>query len=127
MDVVNINKEAVRLTPERHELEEHDEAKLRAILEKVKHSYNRPPLEERIARKAALLLYGIAQSQCFHDGNKRTALIACASFLKRNSHSIHLEDKELLTSLDKVAIFCRNLKELYPIVKRLIGNVQNLQ
>lgn len=38
--------------------------------------------------KAAALLHGLASTQCFEDGNKRTAWISTVVFLELNGHTI---------------------------------------
>jgi death on curing protein len=70
---------------------------------------NRAGLESAIARpetyahyqdadlplQAAVLAHGIAESQCFIDGNKRTALIAMLVFLEINGWRVEASDPEL--------------------------------
>lgn len=48
-----------------------------------------------IATQAAILPHGMAQSQSFIDGNKRTALIAMTTFLGLNGWDLGLADYEL--------------------------------
>lgn len=48
-----------------------------------------------IATQAATLAHGIAQSQSFIDGNKRTALIAMATFLGLNGWVLRATDDDL--------------------------------
>ena len=45
--------------------------------------------------QAAVLAHGIAETQLFVDGNKRTALVAMLSFLELNGQRIHASDREL--------------------------------
>jgi death on curing protein len=47
------------------------------------------------AIRAAILAHGIAQSQSFIDGNKRTALIATATFLGLNGWVLRVTDDDL--------------------------------
>jgi death on curing protein len=70
---------------------------------------NRGGLESAIARpetyahyqdadlplQAAVLAHGIAESQCFIDGNKRTALIAMLVFLEINGWRVDASDPVL--------------------------------
>ena len=70
---------------------------------------NRAGLESAIARpetyshyqdadlplQAAVLAHGIAESQCFIDGNKRTALIAMLVFLEINGWRVEAPDPVL--------------------------------
>jgi len=51
--------------------------------------------EADIASQAATLAHGIAQSQSFIDGNKRTALIAMATFLGLNGWVLRVTDDDL--------------------------------
>jgi death-on-curing protein len=48
-----------------------------------------------LADQAASLAHGIAEGQCFVDGNKRTALIAMTSFLDANNAEINVPDARL--------------------------------
>jgi death-on-curing protein len=48
-----------------------------------------------IAMQAAILAQGIAQSQSFVDGNKRTALLAMTTFLALNGWNVNVPDPRL--------------------------------
>ncbi len=48
-----------------------------------------------MAMQAAILAHGIAQSQTFIDGNKRTALIAMTTFLALNGWDVDVPDPQL--------------------------------
>jgi death-on-curing protein len=48
-----------------------------------------------LALQAAVLAHGIAETQPFIDGNKRTALVAMLTFLEINGHSVRASDPEL--------------------------------
>jgi len=48
-----------------------------------------------IAVQAAILAHGVAQSQSFLDGNKRTALIALTTFLALNGWDVDVPDPQL--------------------------------
>jgi death-on-curing protein len=41
-----------------------------------------------LALQAAMLAHGIAESQCFIDGNKRLALVAMLAFLEVNGYAV---------------------------------------
>jgi death on curing protein len=70
---------------------------------------NQPGLESALARaetyahyedadlalQAAVLAHGIAESQCFVDGNKRLALVVMLTFLEVNGYTVEAEDPEL--------------------------------
>lgn len=73
------------------------------------HLRNRSGLESALARpetyahyedadlavQAAVLAHGIAESQCFIDGNKRLALVAMLTFLELNGYRVEATDPEL--------------------------------
>lgn len=48
-----------------------------------------------LALQATVLAHGIAETQSFIDGNKRTALIAMLTFLEINGYRIEATDREL--------------------------------
>jgi death on curing protein len=48
-----------------------------------------------LATQAAILAHGIAQSQGFIDGNKRTALLAMTTFLALNGWDVDVPDPRL--------------------------------
>ena len=50
-----------------------------------------------VAMQAAVLAHGIAESQVFVDGNKRTALIALLTFLDINGWMLDTDDVALAT------------------------------
>jgi death on curing protein len=49
-----------------------------------------------LALQTAVLAHGIAETQPFVDGNKRTALVAMLTFLEINGHRVHATDRELV-------------------------------
>ena len=55
------------------------------------------------AALGAAYLCGIAQKQCFVDGNKRTALAATLVFLKLNGFELNVEKAELLAFVLSIA------------------------
>lgn len=73
------------------------------------HLRNRDALEGALARpgtyahyeqadpalQAAVLAHGIAETQPFLDGNKRTALVTMLTFLEVNGYSVRATDPEL--------------------------------
>jgi death-on-curing protein len=48
-----------------------------------------------LALQAAVLAHGIAETQLFIDGNKRTALVAMLTFLEINGYRVRATDREL--------------------------------
>ncbi len=77
--------------------------------EAADHLRNRDGLESSLARpatyahyedadlalQATVLAHGIAESQLFIDGNKRTALVAMLTFLEINGWRVEASDPEL--------------------------------
>jgi len=47
-----------------------------------------------LIEKAAVLLHGVATAHAFKDGNKRTALTSCLTFLGINNVEIEIADAE---------------------------------
>ncbi|WP_372391379.1 type II toxin-antitoxin system death-on-curing family toxin [Xanthomonas sp. NCPPB 3582] len=56
-------------------------------------SYGDPPPD--LAAPAASLAYGLARNHPFVDGNKRTAAVACETFIVLNGASLVADDLEL--------------------------------
>lgn len=48
-----------------------------------------------LALQAAVLAHGIAETQCFIDGNKRLALLLMLTFLDVNGYTVGATDREL--------------------------------
>lgn len=53
--------------------------------------------------KAAVLAFGIAESQPFVDGNKRTGLVAALTFLKVNGQNILPDENRLYEAMMDIA------------------------
>jgi death on curing protein len=66
-----------------------DEGKLESAVLRPQHSAYYE--EASLVRQGALLLAGIAQTHAFRDGNKRLALLACATFLRLNGLGVVAE------------------------------------
>lgn len=60
-------------------------------------SYGDPPPD--LAALAASLVYGLARNHPFVDGNKRTAAVACETFIVLNGASLVADDLEALRVL----------------------------
>ena len=56
-----------------------------------------------LALQAALILCGIAETQPFIDGNKRTALVVALTFLELNGFVIDLSEDELFRLMHEIA------------------------
>lgn len=72
-----------------------DEALLESALARPQQlfSYGDPPPD--LADLAASLAFGLARNHPFVDGNKRTAAVACETFLLLNEVSLEADDLEL--------------------------------
>lgn len=72
-----------------------DESLLASALARPRqlHSYGDPPPD--IAALAASLAFGLARNHPFGDGNKRTAAVACETFLALNGATLEADDLEL--------------------------------
>lgn len=57
------------------------------------HAYGDPAPD--LADLAAALAYGLARNHPFLDGNKRTAAVACETFLELNGATLEADDLEL--------------------------------
>jgi prophage maintenance system killer protein len=114
--LIGVNKAVVALTKERHAFADADGEKLQALIKEVEaRADNRTP-EEAIPDKASLLVFKIASGQYFHAGNKRTALVAGAAFLKKNGYSLDLRDPGLVSAVDKVGMGAASLDELFAVM-----------
>jgi prophage maintenance system killer protein len=118
--LVGVNREVVALTSERHEYSAADRLKLEGLLKEVEQRAGNEEYEEAVAEKASLLVYDVARGQYFHAGNKRTALVAGLSFVAKNSHTIDVENVELVSTVDKAGIAAADLDDVYAIVKKLL-------
>lgn len=82
-----------------------DPATLRSQLYRPESESYGNDIFEGIWEKAGALLHGIASTQTFHNGNKRTAWLACMVFLIANGY-----DLEDLPVID-VEVFVRGVAE----------------
>lgn len=65
-----------------------DEAGIRAALGRAEATFMGEDLAPTIWEKAAVMLHGLSSTQCFLDGNKRTAWMATTLFLRANGHAL---------------------------------------
>lgn len=72
-----------------------DEGMLESALARPqqRHAYGNPP--PALADLAASLAFGIARNHPFLDGSKRTAAVACETFILLNNATLEAEDHEL--------------------------------
>ena len=74
--------------------------------------------------KSALLVFGLASGQYFHEGNKRTALVAGLAFLELNGLTMDVKDPALVSVVDRAGISTATLNEVLDIMKKLIRDVR---
>lgn len=121
--LVLINKEVVSLTKEKHEYTDEDERRIRSLLRDVEQLEVGADLQEAILGKAAVLIFRIASGQYFHEGNKRTALVAGLSFLRMNGFTADVEDVNLVAVVDRAGISTATLIDVQAALRNLIRNV----
>lgn len=121
--LVAINRAVVLLTQEKHEFEESDERRLRELVKEVKLASGGQNLRTGIIDEASLLMFRIAAGQHFHEGNKRTALVAGLAFLNMNGLDVDIRDKELVAAVDKAGIAAASFNDVHAIIGRLVRNV----
>lgn len=61
------------------------------------YAYGDPPPD--LADLAASLAYGIAKNHAFVDGNKRSAIVSCETFVELNVASLEASDAEVYTAI----------------------------
>lgn len=73
----------------------HDDNLLESALARPQqlYAYGDPPLD--LAYLAATLAFGLARNHPFVDGNKRTAAVACETFIRMNDGRLIASDLEL--------------------------------
>jgi death-on-curing family protein len=120
--LVLINKRVVSLTGEEHSYEQEDERRARSLLEHVE-DLKAASRRDEVLQKASLLIFGLASGQYFHEGNKRTALVAGLAFLELNGLTMDIKDPALVSVVDRAGISTATLNEVLEIIKRLIRDV----
>lgn len=121
--LVLINREVVSLTKEKHEFTEEDERRIRSMLKDVEQLGDDVDSEDAIIGKASLLIFRIASGQYFHEGNKRTALVAGLSFLQMNRFSADIKNADLVAVVDRAGIATATLNDVRAVLRRLVRNV----
>ena len=118
--VVGVNREVVALTGEPCEYSTADGKKLSDLVKEVELRADNQEFEDAVTDKAALLVFKTASGQYFRAGNKRTALVLGLVFLRKNGHTVNIQDTEFVSAVDKAGMGAAGLDELYGIVRRLI-------
>jgi death-on-curing family protein len=87
-EIIQYNKKIVE---DENDIFDVDRRVLSSIFDKVNNLYEKEiDRKTRIIKKATRILAGIAFSQPFGDGNKRTATLVTLMFLNRNGYDIPL-------------------------------------
>ncbi|MDA4121098.1 MAG: Fic family protein [Thaumarchaeota archaeon] len=118
--LVDVNKDVVSLTGEIHEYSTADGKKLEALVAEVESRADNQDFEEAVPEKASLLVFKVASGQYFHAGNKRTALVAGLTFLRKNGYKIDIKNPEFVSAVDKVGIAAAGLDDLNEVMRGLI-------
>lgn len=82
------------------------ESQIRSIINRVDDEFFGKTMHETIIKRAAFYWYEIATHQAFHNGNKRTALLAMLSYLKLNNYKLltnNLSDSKLYNYTVQIA------------------------
>ena len=118
--LVEVNRQVVLLTGEPHEFLPADRQKLEGLLSEVEVRADTQDPEEAVTEKASLLVFKLASGQYFRAGNKRTALVAGLSFLRKNGWKIEIKDPEFVSLVDRAGVGAATLDDLYSAMSRLI-------
>lgn len=121
--IIAVNREVVRQTGESHDFDEDDLMRLERVISGMMET-GEEGLQEResMVKKASSLLFHIARGQCFHEGNKRTALASTAAFLEMNGYAMPIEDSEREHLLGRISIGApeATLIRLEYVMRRLV-------
>lgn len=73
-----------------------DRGKLESAVGQVRQTWRGAYLHGTLVEQAAVLLFGICAAHAFADGNKRTAWLACTTFLELNGiELVEIEQSEV--------------------------------
>lgn len=117
--LVGINKQVVSLTGDPHGYTPEDDSSMRSLLKRVEELDDIDDRKALILNKAALLILGIASGQHFHEGNKRTALVAGLAFLEMNGYKLDIKDPRLVSVVDKAGIAAAVISDVRRVVEHL--------
>jgi prophage maintenance system killer protein len=118
--LVAINADVVALTGEPHEYTPADGKKIEELLGEVEARADNQDFEEAVPEKASFLVFKVASGQHFRAGNKRTALVAGLTFLRKNGYKIELANPEFVSTVDKVGVAASTLDDLFSVMTGLI-------
>lgn len=118
--LVAINAEVVSLSGEPHEFSTADGKKLEELIAEVEARADNQDFDEAVPEKASLLVFKVASGQYFHAGNKRTALVAGLTFLRKNGYKIDIRNAEFVSTVDKVGMAASTLDDLFSVMSGLV-------
>lgn len=103
-----------------------DSEKVKSILSRVENSivYKEEQLPT-LTLKAAKLWYEIATNQAFHNGNKRTSIMASLTFLEQNHIKFNAK-KELYNNMYEITKKVANKEISEPFLARYLENSSNI-
>jgi prophage maintenance system killer protein len=115
--LVFINKQVVSITGDRHGYAEEDAARMKALLKDVEDTAGAGDASGDVLEKASLLMFRIASGQNFHEGNKRTALVAGAAFLRLNGYTLEVKDPDLVSVVDRAGMSTAGLDDVRTVLR----------
>lgn len=74
-----------------------DEGLLESALARPRQMFAYSERESDVVDLAAALAYGLARNHPFVDGNKRTAIVACETFIELNGSNLEADDADLFS------------------------------
>ena len=108
-----VNRSVVQLSGEAHEFTKADGEKLKELLAEAEARAANEQFEAAVIDKASLLVFRLASGQHFKAGNKRTALVAGAVFLRKIGYAVDLSDSSLVSAVDRAGMAAASLDDVF--------------
>lgn len=89
-----------------------------SALNQPKQTFNGEDLYPTILTKAAALMRSLIKNHAFHNGNKRTAVLATVVFLEMNLYKVHVPDSKMF-SLAMTIVHSKTVIKIERIVRTL--------
>lgn len=83
-----------------------------SALNEPKQTFDKKELYPDVLTKAAVYLRSFALNHCFHNGNKRTALMAMIIFLDLNGYDIIVPQRKMLSLARTIVIVKPTIKKI---------------
>ena len=80
-----------------------DQNLLESALARPQQMFTYADSEPDLAELAAALAHGLARNHPFVDGNKRTAMVACETFIELNGGTLYADDADLFPLILQIA------------------------